>query len=98
MLYLVSYDIGDDGRRRRVFETLKDYGRRVQFSVFECDLGETDGKPATALLEQLLSDLRRLVDEREDSIRLYGVCARCEGQLTVLGVGDRYERKDYYVI
>lgn len=98
MLYLVSYDIGDDGRRRRVFEKLKDYGRRVQFSVFECDMGEPDGKTNTGLLEQLLLDLRRLVDEGEDSIRIYCVCARCEGQITVLGVGDRYERKDYYVI
>ena len=35
MLYLVSYDISDDGRRRQAMEALKDFGRRVQYSVFE---------------------------------------------------------------
>ena len=28
MLYLVSYDVSDDNRRRHVMEALKDFGRR----------------------------------------------------------------------
>ena len=40
MLYLISYDVADDARRHRVCEALKDFGRRVQYSVFECDLDE----------------------------------------------------------
>ena len=63
MLYLISYDIVDDDRRRRVHEKLKDFGRRVQFSVFECDLAD---------VSELRGDLAGLVDEREDSIRIYG--------------------------
>src|ERR1035441_8977781 len=39
MLYLISYDVTDDSRRRHAFEALKDFGRRVQYSVFECNLG-----------------------------------------------------------
>jgi CRISPR-associated endonuclease Cas2 len=38
MLYVVSYDIADDARRVRVHATLRNYGTRVQYSVFECDL------------------------------------------------------------
>lgn len=38
MFYLISYDIPDDRRRVRVAKTLKDYGDRVQYSVFECIL------------------------------------------------------------
>jgi CRISPR-associated protein Cas2 len=32
---VVCYDVVDDRRRNRIFKLLKDYGRRVQYSVFE---------------------------------------------------------------
>ena len=37
-LIVVSYDIPDDRRRLRLANTLKDFGIRVQYSVFECRL------------------------------------------------------------
>ncbi len=40
-LYVVSYDIADDDRRSDVAEALLGYGRRLQYSVFECALGDT---------------------------------------------------------
>ena len=54
MLMLVTYDVatGDSaGRRRlrRVARLCRDFGQRVQYSVFECDLDAaqwTDGQPA----------------------------------------------------
>lgn len=36
--YIVSYDISDDKRLRRVAKVVEAYGRRVQFSVFRCEL------------------------------------------------------------
>jgi CRISPR-associated endonuclease Cas2 len=36
VLILVSYDIPDDRRRTKLAHTLKDFGQRVQYSVFEC--------------------------------------------------------------
>jgi CRISPR/Cas system-associated endoribonuclease Cas2 len=41
-LIVVSYDIPDDRRRLRLAHALKDFGVRVQYSVFECHL-EPDG-------------------------------------------------------
>jgi CRISPR-associated protein Cas2 len=38
MKYVVAYDIADDGRRNRVARFLEGWGRRVQKSVFECEL------------------------------------------------------------
>lgn len=43
MLVLITYDVRTDtpaGRKRlrRVAKACEDYGQRVQFSVFECDL------------------------------------------------------------
>jgi CRISPR-associated protein Cas2 len=40
MLILVSYDVPDDRRRTRLAHALKDFGERVQYSVFECRLDE----------------------------------------------------------
>jgi CRISPR-associated endonuclease Cas2 len=38
MLFLVAYDIPDDGTRTEVANELENWGTRVQYSVFECDL------------------------------------------------------------
>jgi CRISPR-associated protein Cas2 len=40
-LYVISYDIAADDRRTDVAEALRAYGRRIQYSVFECVLGDT---------------------------------------------------------
>jgi CRISPR-associated protein Cas2 len=37
-LYIVTYDIGDDRRWRRVFKLMHGYGRWLQLSVFQCRL------------------------------------------------------------
>src|SRR6266511_1773180 len=41
MLYVISYDISVDRRRARVAKLLEGFGQRVQYSVFECDLTES---------------------------------------------------------
>ena len=45
MVFLVAYDIPDDGTRTQVANELENWGDRVQYSVFECDLD-----PARCLL------------------------------------------------
>ena len=39
-LYVVTYDISDQKRWRRVFRVMNGYGDWVQFSVFQCRMGE----------------------------------------------------------
>lgn len=36
--YIVTYDIADPARLRKVFRLLKGYGEHLQLSVFRCDL------------------------------------------------------------
>jgi len=36
--YIVSYDISDPKRLRKVFKLMKGYGEHVQLSVFRCEL------------------------------------------------------------
>lgn len=40
--YLIAYDVSDDKRRNRIFKTLMGNGNHVQFSVFICDLNDTE--------------------------------------------------------
>ncbi len=40
--FIVSYDISDPKRLRRVFQTLLGMGDHIQLSVFRCELSEQD--------------------------------------------------------
>ena len=69
MLVLVTYDVslvqpGGTRRLRRVAKACRDYGQRVQFSVFEI---EVDPGQWTALKARL----ERLIDPAQDSLRYY---------------------------
>ncbi len=69
MLVLVSYDVSTmdkAGRRRlrRVAKTCKDYGQRVQFSVFECIVDPAQW----AVMRQKLIDE---INQKTDSLRFY---------------------------
>jgi CRISPR-associated protein Cas2 len=61
---VVSYDITDDKRRVKVMKQMENFGRRVQYSVFECDL-----KPEQ--IKTLKQRLKPLLKKREDSVRFY---------------------------
>ena len=39
---MITYDIADDKRRTRVFNTLQDQGDHAQYSVFFCRLTQTE--------------------------------------------------------
>ena len=39
MMYLFMYDIADAGRRVSVAEVLEEWGCRLQYSVFRCQMG-----------------------------------------------------------
>jgi CRISPR-associated protein Cas2 len=79
MHYVVTYDITDDGRRRRVYRTLERYGAWRQYSVFEAELTDTQRV-------ELESDLQDEIDgSAGDRIRIYRLCAACEDEVTDIG-------------
>jgi CRISPR-associated endonuclease Cas2 len=91
MLYLISYDISDDDRRCRVSEALKDFGRRVQFSVFECDVDE-------AGLRELSARIDFEIDGSTDSCRFYRLCKAYAAEVQILGKGDRYSEPSFVIV
>lgn len=62
--YVVAYDITDDKRRKKVADLLEGYGKRVQYSVFECVLNQVK-------YDELRSKLKKKVNLSEDSVRFY---------------------------
>jgi len=59
--YLVSYDICDPKRLRRVARVLEGFGTRLQYSVFECPLNPTR-------LAQLKSELAPELNHEQDQV------------------------------
>ena len=88
---VVSYDIPDDRRRTRVCHLLKDYGQRVQYSVFECQLRPQDYK-------RLRERLRPLLDLAEDDVRFYRLCEVCLPKAKIWGPSPREEVRESIVV
>jgi CRISPR-associated protein Cas2 len=53
-LYIVTYDISNDKRGRRVFRLMHGYGRWLQLSVFQCRLSAYRRAEMASRLEQLI--------------------------------------------
>lgn len=78
-MYVVSYDITSDRLRNKIAKTLEGYGTRIQYSVFECRLGQKKYKELYRKLMQLMAETE------EGSIRFYSVCENCEGKIRTIG-------------
>ncbi|MGE0850608.1 MAG: CRISPR-associated endonuclease Cas2 [Hyphomicrobiaceae bacterium] len=69
MMILISYDVstesqGGKRRLRRVARACRDYGQRVQYSVFEC---EVDPAQWVKLKARLIQE----IEPEKDSLRFY---------------------------
>ncbi len=81
IMYIISYDISKDKKRRKISKELENYGKRVQYSVFECEL---DKKRFEELYLKLVHQMG--TEETEDSIRIYSLCKNCVEKTAVIGV------------
>jgi CRISPR-associated protein Cas2 len=91
MFVVVSYDIVDDRKRNKIAEILKDYGKRVQYSVFECNL---DKKYINKIIEELMP----FIDEEVDSLKIYYLCEGCVEKILTYGKKVVIEDSDYHII
>ena len=89
---LVTYDVatGDAaGRRRlrRVARLCRDFGQRVQYSVFECQVDPAQW----AILRSRLMDE---IDKRVDSLRFYRLGANWRSRVEHVGSKPSYDPGD----
>lgn len=83
MMVLVTYDVSTadntgERRLRRIAKACRNYGQRVQFSVFEI---EVDPAIWVALRQQLID----IIDDKRDSLRFYQLGANWERRVEHIG-------------
>jgi len=93
---LIAYDVATDtpaGRRRlrKVAQLCVAHGQRVQKSVFECDLSDVQ-------LEGLLFRLLVVIDDGEDSLRVYRLREPRDRYTAIYGVRPAVDFRDPLVV
>jgi len=89
MLVVICYDVSTtepkgQRRLRRVAKACKDYGQRVQFSVFECEI---DPAQWTALRQRLIDEIK----PEMDSLRFYFLGSKWRRRIEQIGAKKSYD-------
>ena len=79
--WIVSYDISDPKRLRKVFQTLRGYGDHLQLSVFRCELVDAE----RIVLERKLRDIIHHTEDQVLFVDLGIAEGRAEGAIHTLG-------------
>lgn len=86
--YLVCYDIRDDYRLARVAKTMRGFGDRIQYSVFECQLNRTD-------LVRCRHALAEIIDHKKDQVLFVDLgLTEGRGDRVISALGQSYTRLD----
>jgi CRISPR-associated protein Cas2 len=78
VFYLICYDITSDRRRNKVAHLFEGYGLRVQKSVFECVLTDTQ-------LEMVNRKLEQYLNKQEDQVRFYPMSGHTRPKVVIVG-------------
>lgn len=87
----MSYDISNDRTRTKVSNTLLNYGKRIQYSVFEMDVKKEEA-------EMLEKEIKDLINIKEDSVRMYRLCRKCKDKVKIFGDGVLTKNEDLFII
>ena len=96
MMVLVSYDVSTvdiegPGRLRRVAKICKNYGQRVQYSVFECIVDPAQW----AVLKQGLIDQ---IEMETDSLRFYFLGANWRKRIEHVGAKEDVDQEGPLIV
>ena len=89
MLVVICYDVSTiepEGQRRlrRVAKACKNYGQRVQLSVFECEI---DPAQWAGLRQRLIDE----IDPKVDSLRFYFLGSNWRRRIEQIGAKQSYD-------
>jgi CRISPR-associated protein Cas2 len=90
MLHLVAYDIASPKRLRKVARICEDFGLRVEFSVFECELDDD-------LFSSFWARLASVIDPGEDCVIAYSICGSCLAKTLSCGTRGRPCKPAFYL-
>jgi CRISPR-associated protein Cas2 len=83
-LYIVTYDISDDRRWRRVFRLMHGYGQWLQLSVFQCRL-------SARRRAELARRLEKLIQHRDDHVLILDLGSAEKVDPRVESLGKTFE-------
>lgn len=86
--FIVCYDICDDKRLARVAKTMRGFGDRIQYSVFECQLNGAD-------LARCRHALSQIIHHREDQVLFVDLGpSEGRGDRVIAAIGKAYSAID----
>ena len=91
MMYFISYDIANPKRLVKVAKTLENFGLRVQYSFFECEMEKEQ-------LNNLKRALLDIINLKEDSLRIYPLCEDCLNETATVGKGSIFVTQTFTVL
>ena len=96
MFVLVSYDVktsdpGGNKRLRRVAKVCKNYGQRVQYSVFECIVNPAQW---TVMRQKLIDE----IDDEADSLRFYFLGSNWRDRVEHVGAKESVDQEGPLII
>jgi CRISPR-associated protein Cas2 len=96
MMVVVSYDVSTlepkgQRRLRRVARACKDFGQRVQFSVFECSV---DPAQWTRLRQRLIDE----IEPEKDSLRFYFLGANWRKRVEHIGAKKTHDPEEPLIV
>ena len=86
--YIVSYDIADEKRVKKVFKAMRDFGDHLQYSVFECQFTPSD-------LARCRHALAEIIHHEQDQV-LFILLGPAEGrgERVISALGKQYVNVD----
>ena len=91
MFVMISYDVVDDKKRLKLMKFLRDYGDRVQKSVFECNL-------SAKTYDKVKAGVEGIINKRKDRVRYYRICKGCVDKIEISGWGEVIEDEEFMVV
>ena len=92
MNMVVAYDIANPRRLNKVAKVVKDYGIRVQKSIFEVNI-------ENRLFDEMKFRIENEIELSEDGVKYFPLCEKCAGTLEIIGQGIFVDPdEEFYVL
>jgi CRISPR-associated protein Cas2 len=78
MNFIISYDISLDKKRKKASNLLEEFGVRIQYSVFQCELNKKE-------LSRLKDKLNEIINSKTDSVYFFPSCENCMNKRIMIG-------------
>ena len=88
---VVVYDITCPRRIAKVAKIIKDYGLRVQKSIFEVTVNPV-------LFEEMKMRIEGVIVPESDGVKYFPVCEKCAGTVEIIGQGRFTDPDEEYYI